>query len=468
MTDLWTALPPSVQDSLWALLLLLPALIVGAVTLRGYAPWPLTRAIIWGFRWSAAMFVMLIGISVGMGIGLLAQERGLRRGTAQAADKFDLIVAAPGSELTVMLAAVFLQPSDMPLLSGAVYDEIATHENVAIAAPLAFGDSFGVAPVIGTTVEFVRYLADDRIEGRLWQTSGEAVAGVFVPLALGESFTPAHGAGDAADHEAHTGANLTVVGRMAPTGTPWDRAILIPVETVWEVHGLANGHAPERGNLIGSPFDPDYFPGTPAIVVHTEELWANYALRSEFTRDNETMAFFPGTVLASLYQVMGDIRQAMSVMALVTQILVATSVLLGLFILSRLFRRQIALLRALPLRLRRGLVVRSCAFTNGHSTRLADGAGCCCGAVACRDCPCRYSRQRATWLERDPFRRSLHQHHTSSFAPARGPGLASAGGRGASCLRKDSSMRHLFFATALLAPDLRLGPGRPRSQASLG
>ncbi|MBC56744.1 MAG: hypothetical protein CL814_07390 [Confluentimicrobium sp.] len=347
MTDLWTALPPSVQDSLWALLLLLPALIVGAVTLRGYAPWPLTRAIIWGFRWSAAMFVMLIGISVGMGIGLLAQERGLRRGTAQAADKFDLIVAAPGSELTVMLAAVFLQPSDMPLLSGAVYDEIATHENVAIAAPLAFGDSFGVAPVIGTTVEFVRYLADDRIEGRLWQTSGEAVAGVFVPLALGESFTPAHGAGDAADHEAHTGANLTVVGRMAPTGTPWDRAILIPVETVWEVHGLANGHAPERGNLIGSPFDPDYFPGTPAIVVHTEELWANYALRSEFTRDNETMAFFPGTVLASLYQVMGDIRQAMSVMALVTQILVATSVLLGLFILSRLFRRQIALLRAL-------------------------------------------------------------------------------------------------------------------------
>ncbi|KGB80605.1 hypothetical protein JT55_17980 [Rhodovulum sp. NI22] len=347
MTDLWTALPPSVQDSLWALLLLLPALIVGAATLRGYAPWPLTRAIIWRFRWSAAMFVMLIGISVGMGIGLLAQERGLRRGTAQAADKFDLIVAAPGSELTVMFAAVFLQPSDMPLLSGAVFDEIATHENVAIAAPLAFGDSFGVAPVIGTTVEFVRYLADDRIEGRLWQTSGEAVAGVFVPLALGESFTPAHGAGDAADHEAHTGANLTVVGRMAPTGTPWDRAILIPVETVWEVHGLANGHAPERGNLVGSPFDPDYFPGTPAIVVHTEELWANYALRSEFTRDNETMAFFPGTVLASLYQVMGDIRQAMSVMALVTQILVATSVLLGLFILSRLFRRQIALLRAL-------------------------------------------------------------------------------------------------------------------------
>lgn len=347
ITDTWAGLPPVAQDILWTLILLLPALIAGGLTLRGYAPWPLVRAIIRRYRWPAVMFVLLIAISVGMGIGLLAQERGLRHGTAKAADKFDLIVAAPGSEITVMMAAVFLQPTDMPLLDGPTYAEIANNENVAIAAPLAFGDSFGTASVIGTTAQFARYLADDRIEGRIWRTSTEAVAGALVPLAIGDSFTPAHGHGDAAEGDAHDGAHLTLVGRMAPTGTPWDRAILVPVETVWEVHGLANGHATERGDQIGPPFDPDYFPGTPAIVVHAEELWANYALRSDFTRDSQTMAFFPGTVLANLYSVMGDIRQAMSVMALVTQVLVAASVLLGLFILSRLFRRQIALLRAL-------------------------------------------------------------------------------------------------------------------------
>lgn len=59
------------------------------------------------------------------------------------------------------------------------------------------------------------------------------------------------------------------------------------------------------------------------------------------------MAFFPGTVLASLYRVMGDVRQAMQVMSIVTQMLVAASVLLGMFILSRLFQRQLAMLRAL-------------------------------------------------------------------------------------------------------------------------
>ncbi|MCA0919626.1 FtsX-like permease family protein [Pseudooceanicola nanhaiensis] len=347
MSALWNGLSALSQDILMTLALLLPALIVGALVLRGYAPWPLVRAILWRFRVASALFVLLIAISVGMGIGLLAQERGLRRGTAQAADKFDLVVAAPGSEMSVMMAAVFLQPSDMPLLDGETYAEVAGHENVSIAAPLAFGDSFGTSPVIGTTAEFARYLAEDRIEGRMWQSEHEALVGALVPLAIGEEFTPAHGHGDAAEEHAHDGAHLEVVGRLAASGTPWDRAILLPVEAIWEVHGVSNGHAPERADQIGPPFDPAYFPGTPAIVVRSEALWANYALRSEFTRDRETMAFFPGAVLAQLYRVLGDIRQIMSLMALVTQGLVASAVLLGLFILSRLLHRQIALLRAL-------------------------------------------------------------------------------------------------------------------------
>ncbi|WP_375686977.1 FtsX-like permease family protein [Pseudooceanicola sp. LIPI14-2-Ac024] len=351
MTAAWDGLPATAQDILLAVALLLPAVLTGCVVLRGHAAWPLVRAILWRFRWAAGLFVLLIAVSVGMGIGLLAQERGLRHASARAADKFDLIVAAPGSELTVLFAAVFLQPSDMGLIPGATYAEIARTDGVAFAAPLAFGDSFGRAPVVGTTPEFLQHLSDGRIDGRGWDDHAEAVVGARVPLEIGATFVPAHGVGDAADFGAHAGhgheGEITVVGRMAPTGTPWDRVILIPVEMVWEVHGLANGHAPERADQIGPPFDAAFFPGTPAIVVRADEIWANYALRSRFTRDGETMAFFPGAVLAGLYRVMGDMRQAMSLMALVTQVLVAASVMLGLLILTRLFRRQTALLRAL-------------------------------------------------------------------------------------------------------------------------
>ena len=350
MTGLWRDLSAAQQDVLLLIFLLLPAVLVGLWALRGYAPGALVRAMLWRFRWANGVFVALIAVSVGMGIGLLAQERGLRQGTAQAASKFDMIVSAPGSELTMMMAAVFLNPSNVPLLDGETYNAVANHPRVRIAAPLAFGDSWEGAPVVGTTPDFVTYLSDDRIEGANFAGLWEAVAGAAVPLEIGDTFVPSHGHGDAADDAAHED-ELTIVGKIPRTGSPWDRAIMVPVESVWAVHGLAFGHAPDPADPladppIGPPFDARFFPGTPAIVVRAESLPATYALRSEFTRDAETMAFFPGAVLNDLYRVMGDVRQAMSLMALVTQGLVAASVLLGLFILSWLFARQLALLRA--------------------------------------------------------------------------------------------------------------------------
>ncbi|MEH6774387.1 MAG: ABC transporter permease, partial [Cereibacter changlensis] len=109
--------------------------------------------------------------------------------------------------------------------------------------------------------------------------------------------------------------------------------------------GLANGHAPEEGARIGPPFDPARMPGTPAILVHADQLWANYALKSRFTTAS-TMAFFPGTVLAQMHGLMRDLREAMSLMALLTQGLVTVAVLSGLMILTRVFARGLALLCA--------------------------------------------------------------------------------------------------------------------------
>jgi len=299
---------------------------------------------LWRFRWANAIFVLLIATSVGMGIGLLAQERGLRIGSAKAADKFDLVIAAPGSELTMMLASVFLQPSNVPLLNGEIFDAVAAHPRVKSATPLAFGDSYQGAPVVGTTAAFVERLTEGAFEGRMFTTIDEAVAGALIDVPIGGQFEPSHGVGDAV--EGGHGFHITVVGRMAPTGSPWDRALIVPVESVWDTHGLANGHAPGETHL-GAPFDPDYFPGTPSIIVETDSLAGNYQVQNQFDRGIETMAFFPGAVLSNLYRIMGDLRQAMSIMALVSQVLVAVSVLLGLFILSRLFSRQLGLLRAI-------------------------------------------------------------------------------------------------------------------------
>lgn len=343
MANLWSTLPATLQDALILLALLLPGLLAGAITLRGYAPMPLVWAMLARFRAVNAVFVALIAVSVAMGIGLTAQERGLRQGSAQAAAKFDLIVAAPGSEITAMLAAVYLQPSDMALLTGAQYADIAGQPGVTLAAPIAFGDSYQGAAVVGTTADFVTHLAGVLTEGRSFAAPSEAVAGAYAPVAMGDTIIPAHGHGASA--EDHAGAGYSIVGRMPPTGSPWDRAILVPVEAVWEIHGLASGHAP-GDDRIGQPFDPAYFPGTPAVLVRADDLGTIYALKSNFTR-TDMMGFFPGTVLAQLHGIMGSLRDAASMLVVVTQVLVTIAVLAGLMILTRIFARGLALLRAI-------------------------------------------------------------------------------------------------------------------------
>jgi putative ABC transport system permease protein len=355
MLDLWANQSATVQDALFALLLVMPAIIAGVIVLRGYAPGALVMAMLRRFAGVNAVFILLIAISVAVGIGLTAQERGLRQGSAAAAAKFDLVVGAPGSEITLMLAAVYLQPSDVPLLTGAQYAQLAAADGVTLAAPIAFGDSFDGAPVVGTTAAFVTYLAGPLADGVMFAQPGQAVAGAYAPVIVGQTFMPIHGVEDAhhgaedgedhEDHEEHNAPTL-ITGRMAATGTPWDRAILVPVEAVWMVHGLANGHAPGHDDHLGAPFDADYFPGTPAVLVRATGISALYALQSHFSTA-DTMAVFPGTVLAQLHALMRDVRTAMSLLALVTQGLVTLAVLAGLMILGRLYTRHLSLLRAL-------------------------------------------------------------------------------------------------------------------------
>ena len=94
------------------------SMLAGVAVVWSYRPFSLVRAMIWRYRWTNALFVLLIAVSVGLGVGLIAQERGIRKGTARAAEKFDLVVTAPGSEVQMMLATVYLQPVDVPLIDG--------------------------------------------------------------------------------------------------------------------------------------------------------------------------------------------------------------------------------------------------------------------------------------------------------------------------------------------------------------
>src|SRR5690606_37138934 len=137
--------------------------------------------------------VLLIALAVALGTGVTLQERALRLGSARAADSFDLVIGAPGSETQLVLSTVFLQPAALPLVPGEVLAGLQDDPRVAWAAPVGFGDFHRGHPVVGTTTRLIAETAPGFAEGRMFAAEGEAVIGARVDLALGSEITPTHG-----------------------------------------------------------------------------------------------------------------------------------------------------------------------------------------------------------------------------------------------------------------------------------
>jgi putative ABC transport system permease protein len=119
----------------------------------------------------------------------------------------------------------------------------------------------------------------------------------------------------------------------------------VPIESVWELHGLGNGHA-GSGAHIGPPYDAEHMPGVPAVVVRPKSVAAAYGLRGQY-RQGGTMALFPAEVLVSIYRTMGDIRDALIIISALNNALVFTATILLLVALAGLRRKRYAVLRAL-------------------------------------------------------------------------------------------------------------------------
>lgn len=314
--------------------------------------------------WPGALAICLIvAFASALGIVVTLQERALRLGSARAADAFDLVIGAPGSETQLVLSAVFLQPAPLPLLPGRVMADLASDPRVAWAAPVGFGDQYGGWPVVGTTEAMVAGLGGIA-DGAGFARLGDAVVGADVGIGPGDSFHPVH-AELAAEGEVHQGTTYTVRGRLARTGSPWDRAILVPIEAVWETHGLHAGeeahaeadpaHAEDEAHHHGAldadepvhadaAFDADA-PGVPAIVVRGRSVADAYNLRQHY-RGDSTVAVFPAEVLTRLYGTLGDVRTVIGAAAIAAQALVAAAILLVavLHVVQR--HRQIGALRA--------------------------------------------------------------------------------------------------------------------------
>lgn len=301
--------------------------------------------------WAGSLVVMLlVALATALGVGVILQERALRLGSARAADKFDLVIGAGGSETQLVLSSIFLQPSPLPLLPGDILSKLTADPRVDWVSPVGFGDSFSGYPIVGTSDALPKDLSGGFSEGQAFSAETEAVIGAAVSMPIGTEIKPMHGTVETGGHT-HTEIIYRVAGRMKPTGTAWDRAILVPIEAVWHIHGLeAHDDAKAEADEHHHDHEPESdhseeTPGLPAILVKPKTIADAYKLRQEY-RTGSTVAVFPGEVLTNLYATLGDAKQILVAVAAGAQGLVAASLILVTVIHIGQRRRQIGALRA--------------------------------------------------------------------------------------------------------------------------
>lgn len=298
--------------------------------------------------------VASIALSVTLLVGIEHVRTGVRDSFAGTIRGTDLIVGARGGTTQVLLSTVFGMAAPAGSIAWESYERWSTHPAVEWTIPYSLGDSHRGFRVIGTTEEFfTRYRFRDQsvtfTEGRAPTTPREVAIGSEVAdrlgYALGADVVIAHGLGEIsfAEHEVHP---FTVVGIIARTVTPIDRALYVTLEGLEAMHDAEterNGMAPAAHGMSGHDEPP-----ITAFFVGTKNRFETLRLQREMNEDRAEplTAIIPGVALQQLWQTVGNAEAALRLVALFTLLvgLIGMSVALYASLESR--RREMAILRA--------------------------------------------------------------------------------------------------------------------------
>ena len=298
---------------------------------------------------------------------LLSFERmrsDVRESFSQSVSGTDLIVGARTGPVQLMLYAVFHVGGATNNIRTESLQAIAAHRAVDWVVPISLGDSHRGRPVLGTTPDyFTRFLYGDRqplqlAQGRAFRGDLDDLYGTVLGAevaqtlgyTLGQKITLSHGAGTLPGAE-HADKPFTVVGILAPTGTPVDRTVHVSLQAIEAIHVDWVGGAQLPGMRIAPEmarkFDLQPRQVTAALVGLKNRVAVFAVQRAVAEYEGEAlMAVLPGVALDELWDVVGIGERALlgmsAMVALVSLAGLVAVVLAGL----NERRRELAVLRA--------------------------------------------------------------------------------------------------------------------------
>ena len=332
---------------------------------------------------SLTLIVVTLACAVALYVGVQNVQRLTRASFENSISGVDLVVAARGSDVQILLNTVFGLGVSSNLVSDETVISVADMAEVAWVVPVALGDSHRGFRVLGTSPEFFDRVMPQPSNGALFVTGApfeqvlQAVVGADVAAALGyqpgDKIVLQHGMGDYG--AAHDDLPFRVHGVLARTGTPFDRTVLVSVEAIEAIHrGWRNGQqlvalSPEQ---VEKPIKPDAHEDEHHEGEHHGDEHHDHAhavgldaLDAVFVGLNDRRnvvrvqrkiaefeaeplsAVIPGVTLAQIWQIIGVADRGFRTVSVlvIALVLLAMTAMTVLSTDSR--RREMAILRAL-------------------------------------------------------------------------------------------------------------------------
>ncbi len=301
-------------------------------------------------------------VSITLGVGLLTAVVSLRE---QSHRQFmtegvgvDAILGPKGSPLQIALNALY-HLEEMPgKMKWTYYEKVCRDPLVVDAIPFVTGHSYvgfrvnAIDDRFFTTFEYqpgkkFSFAPEAGGRGRAFAAREEAVAGWAVAKALGlhlgDTFNPVCGvhAGD----PVHIHDTISFVGILAPTGTPHDRAIYIPLKTFYTLEGHGADVAAmatdlSRREISGAYLKLRHIRGG---ALHP----GIQALKYEIDQSTEAQLVVPSEVIPRILDIIGWVDRVLFLVGVLVTLLALMFLFVVLITALREQRRELAMMRML-------------------------------------------------------------------------------------------------------------------------
>ncbi|GAB4546944.1 MAG: ABC transporter permease [Phycisphaerales bacterium] len=222
------------------------------------------RGVLW-LSWRAvcarplisALLVLCVGVSIALPLTTTVLLERFEASLRARAASTPLIVGPDVSRFDLVFAGLYFREADIASVPRALASD-ARRPGLTVI-PLRLDTTARTHPVVGTDDAYYAHRNLSTRAGELPFLLGEAAlgAGVARQTGLGVGDTLVTDPPDGLNLAASSPIELTIVGVLAPTGTPDDGAVFTTLPTAWLAEGVLHGHTDARSvegeeNVIGS------------------------------------------------------------------------------------------------------------------------------------------------------------------------------------------------------------------------